>query len=446
MRAKRYRLTYTRSIALSFLIVICCGALLLSLPVASRSGDWTSPINALFTATSATCVTGLIIGDTYTHWSLFGQLVILLLIQIGGLGFMTVISMFTIFSGKNISFHERRLLMESFRSTRYNGIVSLLKRILIGTLFCEALGAFVLSLRFVPQMGLGQGIYYGIFHSVSAFCNAGFDLMGKYREYSSFTAYTGDPVVCLTLAALIIVGGLGFLVWTDVLKNRFHFQRFSLHSKIVVSVTAFLIFFGWAAFYFSESHGVFSNLSNGDKLVAAFFQSVSPRTAGINTVDQGSLSNTGYILTLFYMFVGGSPGSTAGGIKTTTIFVALLCAIASARNSDHITVFKKRLNNAMVRQSTSIVTIYFVAVMIATAVLSIIEPFDLEAILFDVVSAIGTVGLSFGITPALTAVSKIILSLLMFFGRIGGLTLFLVLLEKNKKIPVERPVERIMIG
>ncbi|HMM06152.1 MAG TPA: potassium transporter TrkG [Clostridiales bacterium] len=446
MAAKRYRMTYARSIAMGFLIVICCGTLLLTLPVASKSGDWTALVNAFFTATSATCVTGLIIGDTYTYWSLFGQIVILLLIQIGGLGFMTMISMFTIFARKNVSFHERRLLMESFRSMQYNGIVALLKRILIGTFCCEFLGAVILSLRFVPQMGLGQGIYYGIFHSVSAFCNAGFDLMGKYREFSSFTDYTGDAVVCLTLISLIIIGGLGFLVWTDLAKNKFHFQRFSLHSKIVLSVTAFLICFGWGAFYFSESQGVFANLNGVDKAVAALFQSVSPRTAGFNSVDQASLSDTGYILTLFYMFVGGSPGSTAGGIKTTTIFVVLICAIASARNSDTITVFKKRLDNVMVRQATSIVTIYFAAVILATAVICIIEPFDLEAILFDVVSAVGTVGLSFGITPSLTAASKIILSLLMFFGRIGGLTLFLVLLEKNKKVPVERPVERILIG
>lgn len=446
MGMKRHRMTYTRSIALGFCIVILSGTLFLCLPIASRSGDWTSPITALFTATSATCVTGLAAVDTYSYWSIFGQIMILLLIQIGGLGFMTLISMFSVFSGKTISLYERRLLMESFRSMRYDGVVKMLKSILIGTFLFESMGAFVLALRFCPQMGLGTGIYYGIFHSVSAFCNAGFDLMGKYQQYSSFTAYTDDPVVCLTLIVLIIFGGLGFLVWTDVLKNKFHFSRFSLHSKIVLTVTAFLIVFGWVLLYFTESNGVFSHMSTPDKMVAALFQSVTPRTAGFNTVDQGSLSSAGYILTLFYMFIGGSPGSTAGGIKTTTIFVVLLCALASAKNSDNITVFKKRLNNAMVRQATSIVTIYFMAVVLIATVISIIEPFDLQAILFDVVSAVGTVGLSFGITPSLTAVSKLLLALLMFFGRIGGLSLFLVLMEKNKKVPIERPIERILIG
>lgn len=446
MAAKRYRLTYTRMIAVGFLVVICCGALLLSLPVASRSGGWTSPVNALFTATSATCVTGLVIGDTYTYWSLFGQIVILLLIQTGGLGFMTVISMFSIFSGKTISLYERRLLMESFHSMRYDGVVTMLKRILLGTLLFEALGAVILALRFCPKMGLGTGIYYGIFHSVSAFCNAGFDLMGRYQSYGSFTSYVQDPVVCLTLILLIFFGGIGFLVWNDVVKHKFHLGRYALHSKIVLLVTAFLIAFGWIVFYFSESSGAFASLHGVDKTVAALFQAVTPRTAGFNTVDQSSLSDTGYIMTIFYMFIGGSPGSTAGGIKTTTIFVVLLCALASARNQRDITVFKKRLDHSVVRQATSIVTIYFTAIIVVTALISAIEPFDLRAILFEVVSAIGTVGLSFGITPSLTTVSKIILSFAMFFGRIGGLTLFLVLLEKNKKVPVERPIEKILIG
>lgn len=446
MAAKRYRLTYTRMIALGFLIVICCGALLLSLPVASRSGGWTSPVNALFTATSATCVTGLVIGDTYTYWSLFGQIVILLLIQIGGLGFMTMISMFSLFSGKTISLYERRLLMESFRSMRYDGVVTMLRRILIGTLLFEAAGAVILSLRFCPDMGLGTGIYYGIFHSVSAFCNAGFDLMGRYQEYGSFTSYVEDPVVCVTLMVLIFFGGIGFLVWNDVVKYKFRLSRYALHSKIVLSVTAFLVIFGWVVFYFSESGGAFVSLHGVDKTVAALFQAITPRTAGFNTVDQSSLSDTGYIMTIFYMFIGGSPGSTAGGIKTTTIFVVFLCAFASARNKRDITVFKKRLDQSMVRQATSIVTVYFAAIIVVTALISAIEPFDLRAILFEVVSAVGTVGLSFGITPSFTVVSKIILSLAMFFGRIGGLTLFLVLMEKNKKVPVERPIEKILIG
>jgi trk system potassium uptake protein TrkH len=433
-------------IALGFLIVICCGTLLLSLPIAAKSGDWASPVDALFTATSATCVTGLVIGDTYTHWSYFGQIVILLLIQIGGLGFMTVISMFSIFSGKTISLYERRMLMESFRSMRYDGVVAMLKRILIGTLIFETVGTVVLSWRFCPEMGLGTGIYYGIFHAVSAFCNAGFDLMGKFQAYGSFTFYVEDPVVCLTLIFLIFFGGIGFLVWNDVAKYKLHLGRYALHSKIVLSLTIFLGIFGWIVFYFTEGGGAFVSLSEIDKTVAALFQSVTTRTAGFNTVDQSGLSDTGYIMTLFYMLIGGSPGSTAGGIKTTTIFVVLLCAFASAQNKRDITVFKKRLDHSVVRQATSIVTIYFTAVIVVAAVISVIEPFDLRAILFEVVSAVGTVGLSFGITPSLTTASKIILVLLMFFGRIGGLTLFLVLMEKRKKVPVERPVEKILIG
>ncbi len=439
-------LSYTQYIAFGFLLIIFVGAVFLCLPISSRDGSWTPPLDALFTATSATCVTGLIVYDTYTHWSLFGQTVILLLIQIGGLGFMTMMTMFSIFTKRKISLHERKLLVQTSGNMRYHGVVALIKRILLGTLIFEGAGALLLAFRFCQEMPFAEGIYNAVFHSVSAFCNAGFDLMGKEAPFSSFVGYSGDWLVCLTLMALIIIGGIGFLVWSDILKHKFDFKHYGLHSKLVLCTSGALIFLGFFYFLISERNGLLKNMGTGEKLLSSLFLSVSPRTAGFNTLDQNGLSSAGKLMTMVLMFIGGSSGSTAGGIKTTTFLIVLLSALASARNVPNITVFKKRIDSKTVREACSIVTIYLFALICSVALIAAIEPFPLESIFFETVSAIGTVGLSCGLSPEFSPASKIIIILLMYFGRIGGLSFVLVVAEQRKPIPLERPCEKVLIG
>lgn len=439
-------LSYTQYIAFGFLLIIFAGTLLLCLPIASRDGIWTNPLDAFFTATSATCVTGLVIYDTYTHWSIFGQTVILLLIQVGGLGFMAMITMFSIFTKRKISLHERKLLVQTSGSMRYQGIVVLIRRILKGTFFVEGVGAAFLALRFCQEMPFGEGIYNAIFHSVSAFCNAGFDLMGKKVPYGSLTSYSDDWLVCLTLIVLIVIGGIGFFVWNDIRKHGFKFKDYDLHSKLVVCTSGALIVFGFFYFLLTERNGLMDGMSAGERIISSLFLSVSPRTAGFNTLDQNGLSEAGRLMTMIFMFIGGSPGSTAGGIKTTTFLVAILSALSSARNVKDVTVFKRRIDSKIIREACSIVAIYIMMLFASVALIAIIEPFPLEAIFFEAVSAIGTVGLSCGISQELSAVSKIIFSLLMFFGRIGGLSFVLVVAEQRRPVAVERPSERILIG
>ena len=283
LKLMKHRLTYTQIITFSFLLVILAGALLLCLPISSAQREWTPFLDSFFTATSATCVTGLVVVDTFTHWSFFGQLVILLLIQIGGLGFMTVMTMFAIFMHRRISLHKRRLLMQASGNLQLNGVTTLIRKIIIGTAFFEGAGTLILAVRFCPKMGFGTGLWNALFHSVSAFCNAGFDLMGKYEKFSSFTTLRSDVVVQLTLMALIVIGGIGFFVWSDLIKCKWHVKRYTLHTKIVLATTVFLILAGWLGFYFLERNGALAGLHEGEKLLAALFQSVTTRTAGFNT-------------------------------------------------------------------------------------------------------------------------------------------------------------------
>lgn len=448
MSSLRSKLTYTQIIVLSFLSLILLGALALTLPISSRSGEWTSFIDSLFTATSATCVTGLVVFDTYTHWSPFGQAVILLLIQIGGLGVMTCIATLALVLRRRISLGERRLLMQSAGSLQHSGVVQLLRRIVFGTALVELCGALLLSIAFIPKMGFASGLWNSVFHSVSAFCNAGFDLMGKYGEFSSLTsAGLGDnPLVVLTLCVLIISGGMGFLVWGDLIKNRLHFKKFEVHSKIVLTCSAALIVIGTLFFFIFENHNALDGMSFFQKLMHSLFQAVSPRTAGFNTVSLSSLTVSGYLLVMILMFIGGSPGSTAGGIKTTTFVVLLLNALTSARRYGSITVFKRKLDQNTVAQAGAIVTVYTAAVLIAVMIIAMLEPFSLTQILFETISAVATVGLSTGITAELSPLSHLVLIVLMFAGRIGGLTFVLVLAERRINIPIDRPTVKILIG
>lgn len=437
--------SYTRMIAFGFLAVILMGTLLLSLPIAARSGDRTPLIDCFFTATSATCVTGLTVLDTYMHWSSFGHVIILGLIQIGGLGFMTIITMFSIFTRKHISLYERRLLMQSAGTIRLSGIITMIKRVVIGTFCVEGMGAVFLSLRFCPKLGFAKGLWYAVFHSVSAFCNAGFDLMGRFNEVS-LTGYYNDPLVCITLMVLIVIGGLGFLVWSDVIKCRFVFKKMELHSKLVLTVTALLVFGGAAVLFMTEKNGAFKGMTTGEQVLSAFFQSITLRTAGFFTFDQSKLSNSGYILSTLLMFIGGSPGSTAGGVKTTTMAVAFLNLISVARNNDDVVIFKRKINNKVVIQSVAIIGIHIMMASIAIFIICYLEPIGLREVIYESVSAISTVGISMGITSDFNVASKLFIAGLMYSGRIGGMTIVLAIAENSHKVKLERPEEKILIG
>lgn len=438
-------MTPARQIALGFFAVILAGAVLLMLPFASKSGA-TGFLDALFTSTSATCVTGLVVADTFTHWTLFGQIVILCLIQLGGLGFMTVISLVSFALGKRLGLYDRKVLMQSTGNISLAGIGGLIRRIVPLSFVLELLGACLLMIRFVPDFGWGQGLYFSIFHSVSAFCNAGFDLMGGRAPFSSLTAYGADPLVLLTLSALVIIGGLGFFVWRDIMHNGFHFSHYQLHTKLVLVSTAVLLVGGWALFLLFERNASLAGMSLPEQVLSSFFLSVTPRTAGFNAVDTAAMSESGNLLTNIFMLIGGSPGSTAGGIKTTTAAILLLNTISSARGLTRVNAFRFAIDRATLKQASSILLIYLGMSLTAALALCAIDPVSLKEGLFEVNSAIGTVGLSLGITPTLSAWSHVILILLMYAGRIGGLTFVLLFSEKRKEPPLDRPDGKLLIG
>lgn len=440
-------LSYSQMIAFGFFLVIAIGTLLLYLPISSRNNISPGFINALFTSTSATCVTGLVRFDTYTQWSIFGQVVILLLIQVGGLGFMTIITMFSFFLKRKIGLKERGLLRESVNTMYIGGIVRLIKKILIGTLMFEGLGAILLSIRFIPRMGLISGIYNGIFHSVSAFCNAGFDLMGKYGKYSSLVTFSDDAVVSLTIILLIIVGGIGFFVWDDVTKNKHHFKKYQLHTKIVLSTTAILIVLGAISFYIFERSNLLSEMNMSDKIIASVFGSVTPRTAGFNTVDIAALTPASKLLTMILMFIGGSPGSTAGGIKTTTLAVILISLLSSLRNTKNDNIFGRRLEDNALKRASAVVTVNMIVTLIATfLIITTNVALPLSDVLFEVLSAIGTVGLSTGITGTLNDFAQVVIVLLMYCGRVGSLSFAVLFTEHRIHSSVQSPMEKINIG
>lgn len=440
-------LTYPQMIALGYLLIIATGTLLLYLPISNRSNISPGFINALFTATSATCVTGLVVFDTYTQWSVFGQLVILVLIQVGGLGFMTTITMFSFLLRRKIGLKERGLLRESVNTMYIGGIVRLTKKILVGTLLFEGLGAIILSWRFIPQMGLVSGIYNGVFHSVSAFCNAGFDLMGKIEKFSSLTTFSDDVVVSLTVIILIILGGIGFFVWDDIVKNKHHYKKYQLHTKIVLTMTAILIVSGSISFYIFESGNLFSEMGVGEKVMASVFAAVTPRTAGFNTIDTMTLTPASKLLTMILMFIGGSPGSTAGGIKTTTLAVILISLWASLINKRNDNIFGRRLEDSALRRATAVVSVNLILTVSAAFLISATNAaLSLSDVLFEVLSAIGTVGLSTGITSTLSKFALIIITILMYCGRVGSLSFALIFAEHRIPSAVQSPVEKINIG
>ena len=443
----KFNFTYAKLSAIAFFVIIIIGAVLLSLPISSRSGEFTPFINALFTSTSATCVTGLVVYDTYSHFSVFGQSVILVLIQVGGLGFMIIATMFLLVLHKRIGIRERGLLKDSLSSIQIGGVVRLAKHILIGTFILEGIGAIILSIKFSSEMGIIPGIFNGLFHSISAFCNAGFDLMGRYGEYSSLTRYSSDIIVNLIIMTLIVMGGIGFVVWEDIYRNKLKYEKYKLHSKIVLFTTALLILGSAIAFYIMERNNLLANVSITEAVLSSLFQAITPRTAGFNSIDIAALSQGSMLLTMMLMLIGGSPGSTAGGIKTTTLVVTILNVIASVKQSDELNIFGRRIEDTILRRAYSIITIYITGAIFATLLISISQPeLMLSNIVFEVLSAIGTVGLTTGITSQLLWTSKLIIIILMFCGRVGSLAVVMAVASNKNTVFVKNPVEKIIIG
>lgn len=440
------KLSRVQIIAFGFFGVILIGSLLLMLPFSTRSGQTTSYVDALFTATSATCVTGLTPFDTYTHWTLFGQLVILFMIQLGGIGFMTVITMATLFMRHKIGLQNRMLVMESAGTITLSGIGQLVRRIIAGTAIIETTGAAILATQFVPEFGWLIGLYYSFFHAISAFCNAGFDLMGCIEPGSSMINFNGNAVVMVTLVFLILIGGIGFFVWDDILVCKAKFKNYKIHTKLVLVLTAILTVIPFVMFFLFEYDHAFKGMDIFDRILNSLFQTVTPRTAGFSGIDMTTLSEPGGMLTIVLMFIGGNPGSTAGGVKTTTIAVILLSTVAYLQEDNNVTVFKKRIEDKMVRRACAIAFIYFMMIFAAALAISWIEPLNLREVLFEVVSAVATVGLSMNVTATLSAASKVIVIVLMYAGRIGALTFIMLLSKRNKTAILKRPTGKIMIG
>ena len=448
MNFKRFniRLSSFQIIILGFVLVILTGTVLLMLPISSGKGTFTPFIDALFTSTSAACVTGLVVHDTATYWSLFGQAVILLLIQIGGMGVVTVSVAVTRLSGKKIGLMQRSTMQEAISAHNVGGIVRMTNFIIKIVVLAELIGAALMAPVFCKEFGAAKGLWYALFHSVSAFCNAGFDLMGIYEPYSSLTAYAGNESVLITVALLIIMGGIGLWVLNDLIAARFSFRKLHLHSKIALTTTVILVFLGTVLILIFEQNNTLKNLPAGQQLLLSFFQSVSPRTAGFNAVELSELSDSSALLTIIYMFIGGCPGSTAGGVKTTTLFVLVAAVVAAMRHSSEIHVFKRRLEEGVARQACAVVCVYLAAFLLGTMAICALEPIGLKEVLFEVASAGGTVGLSMGITSGLCTGSKLILALLMYGGRIGVLSFVLMLAEQSPRVQAARPVEKILIG
>ncbi len=441
----------TRIIVLSFAVLILAGALLLSLPGASRDGRSIGFLNALFTATSASCVTGLVVVDTYNHWTLMGQLVILALIQAGGLGIVTLASFFSVLLGRKMSLKGMVLAQESINHFSFEGILRLVKYIIVFTLGAEFLGALLLSLSFVPEFG-AKGIYLGFFHSISAFCNAGFDLMSIHGkgEFASLLNYNNNPLVLYTIAFLIVTGGLGFFVWKDLFdlpKNRSLF----LHTKVVLVITSILIVSGAILFYIFESGNpaTMGQLNLFGKINAALFHSITPRTAGYNSLPIDDMKEISKFTTIILMFIGAAPGSTAGGIKVTTFGIILFAVISQIRGSSETIIFKRRVAPIIVVKAMAIAILSIAVVFIVTTIILAVERKPFLDVLYETASAFGTVGLSTGITPSLHPVSKLLLILTMFLGRVGPVTFAIALslrANSKKETSATYPEGKIVVG
>lgn len=436
------RLSSFQVILLGFAGVILLGALLLMLPISSAERVITPFNEALFTSTSAVCVTGLVVKDTGSYWSSFGQAVIITLIQIGGLGVVTIAASFSMLAGRRISLMQRSTMQDAISAPKVGGIVKLTKFIITGTFIIEAVGAVSMMPVFCKNFG-AKGIWMSIFHSVSAFCNAGFDILGtEGNQFCSLTPYTSNPIINITVMLLIIIGGIGFLTWDDICNNKFKIKKYSMQSKIILVTSLILILLPAIYFFIFD----YSEYSIGNRLLASLFQSITTRTAGFNTTDLTKLTRPSQAIMIFLMLVGGSPGSTAGGLKTTTMAVLILNAFACFKRKENVCAFGRRIDDSVIKNAATIVMMYITLFFIGGVSICTIEKLPLVASLFETASAIGTVGLTLGITPKLSLASQVILIVLMYLGRVGGLTLIYATLSVKKQINAKLPLDKITVG
>lgn len=444
---KRRRLSSSQIIMLGFMGVIALGTMLLMLPFARAGADRAPFLDALFTATSATCVTGLITQDTATYWSVFGQAVILGLIQIGGLGVVTVAVFITKLSGRKIGLMQRSTMQEAIAAPQMGGIIRMTGFILKMVVVIEGIGALALLPVMITEFGIGRGIWYAVFHSISSFCNAGFDLMGIKEPFSSLTSYTGSAAVNGIVMLLIVVGGIGFLTWDDVKRNRLHLRRYRMQSKVVLAVTCLLIVLP-AVYFFFQEFGMteWADMTMGEKVLASFFQSITTRTAGYNTVDLTKLTQSGQMIMILLMLIGGSPGSTAGGMKVTTFAVLFATAIAVFRRRPNAHIFGRRIPNDTAHYAATVLVLYMSLFLAGGIFIGCAENMPIVPALFEAASAIATVGVTLGITPDLCVASKIVLIVLMFLGRVGGMTIVYAALATKHPYVSEFPQEKIMVG
>ena len=435
-------MTSFRVILLGFGSVILLGAALLSLPSASNNHTSVPFLNALFTSVSATCVTGLVVYDTATQWSFFGKAVILILIQIGGLGVVTMSILLMLALGRRIGIFQRMAMQDAISAPQIGGIVRFTRFFLAATVIFEGAGLLFLMPPFIGRFGFWKGTAYALFHSVSAFCNAGFDLMGVQSEYSSFTHFVGDTWLNLVIMLLIIIGGLGYLTWQDLLNTRFRFRGLRLQSKIILSTSAVLILIPFLYFVLLE----FKDMPLKERILASLFQSVTPRTAGFNTVSYGAMSETGQLITVVLMLIGGAPGSTAGGMKVTTIFALSSAARKNLRRDNDAVGFRRRLEPDTISNAFTLLAVYLWLLFLGTVAITTMEHLPVMPVMFECASALGTVGLSVGITPGLGDISKLILISFMFLGRVGGITIAYAMVRSEGIKNSHLPAEKITVG
>lgn len=439
---RHFRLSGAQTILLGFVILILAGAFLLMLPFSSRSGEWTSVTDALFTATSASCVTGLVLYDTWSHWTWFGQLVILSLIQIGGMGVVTMTTVLSKIVGKRLGLQARTTMQEAVSAPNLGEIMKYTRFIFLGCMIFEVLGAVALSPVFISEYGPLKGIWLSVFTSISAFCNAGFDLNGTHGEFSSMTPYMDNPVVVITLVFLILTGGLGFLTWMDIRKHGFKFYKYSTQSKLIIVMELLLVFIPMIYLWFGE----YGDYPANQRFLASLFQAVTPRTAGFNTTDYNDFSGTGVVMTIILMLIGGAPGSTAGGMKITTITILFLTMIAFFKREKSPAIFKRRITTEAIYGAVAVCMLDVMLAVLGSMLIAKIEHRAFLTALFESASAVGTVGLSMGLTPTLHTVSKFVLIILMYTGRVGGLTLVFAAITRKSTGNRQYPADNIAVG
>lgn len=442
MNKIKNKFTSFRIISLGFIGVILLGTLLLMLPVSTQDRNGAGFMDALFTSTSAVCVTGLIVHDTATYWSQFGQAVLLVLIQIGGLGVITIAGALTMLSGRRIGLIQRSVMQESISAPKMEGIVKLTIFMIKGTFLVELVGALLMAPQFCKDLGFGKGLWYSIFHSISSFCNAGFDLMGIKGKFSSLTSYMTNPLINIVIMLLIIVGGIGFLTWEDIITNKFRIRKYRMQSKVILTVSGILILVPFIFYFFND----FADKPFKERLLVSLFQAVTPRTAGFNTVDLGTISGGGLALMMVLMLIGGSPGSTAGGMKTTTIAVFASSAISVFKRRKDTLFFKRSIPENTINNASAILFMYLTLFVAGAIAISTIEGIPIHDCLFETASAIGTVGLTLGITTKLGVISHLILIVLMILGRVGGLTIIYATISGAKSNVTKYPQEKITVG